>query len=196
MCDDMSTHRLFFVRIPDARRSQRGQEKSVGTVPERTNKYEIMEGRTIEKDIRSNTITNDNLREEADSTAEKEQNMRRVTQPEARKPSAIKLPIGFFDSDKVRILYGQKNGANVVLLYIMLVDFAAKSNRNGALYVADGIPYDAEVIANLTRMDTAVVKSALDSLQRFGLIRVNDDAIFVVGYAQLVHYEQSRKRHK
>ncbi len=113
-----------------------------------------------------------------------------------RKPCAIKLPIGFFDSDKVRILYGQKNGANVILLYIMLVDFAAKSNRNGALYVADGIPYDAEVIANLTRMDAAVVKSALDSLQRFGMIRVDDDAISVVAYAQLVHYEQPRRRHR
>lgn len=155
-----------------------------------------MEGRTIEKDIRSNTITNDNLQKEADSTAAKEQYMRRVTQPEARKPSAIKLPIGFFDSDKVRILYGQKNGANVVLLYIMLVDFAAKSNRNGVLYVADGIPYDAEVIANLTRMDAAVVKSALESLQRFGLIRVDNDAISVVGYAQLVHYEQFRRQRR
>lgn len=113
-----------------------------------------------------------------------------------RKPCAIKLPIGFFDSDKVRILYGQKNGVNVVLLYIMLVDFAAKSNRNGALYVADDIPYDAEVIANLTRMDAAVVKSALDLLQRFGMIRVDDDAITVVAYARLVHYEQSRRRHK
>lgn len=196
MCDDTSTHRHFFVRVPGARRSQRGQEKSVGTVPERTNKHGTMEGRTIEKDIKSNTITNDNRQKEADSIAEKEQNMPRITQPEVRKPSAIKLPIGFFDSDKVRILYGQKNGASVVLLYIMLVDFAAKSNRNGALYVADGIPYDTEVIANLTRMDTAVVKSALESLQRFGLIRVNDDAISVVGYAQLVHYEQSRRRHK
>ena len=155
-----------------------------------------MEGRTIEKDIRSNTITNDNRRKEADSTAGKEQNMRRITQPEVRKPSAIKLPIGFFDSDKVRILYGQKNGANVILLYIMLVDFAVKSNRNGALYVADGIPYDAEVIANLTRMDTAVVKSALDSLQRFGLIRVDNDAISVVAYTQLVYYEQSQRRRR
>lgn len=142
------------------------------------------------------SITNDNRQKEADSTAEKEQNMRRITQPEMRNPSAIKLPIGFFDSDKVRILYGQKNGANVVLLYIMLVDFAAKSNRNGALYVADGIPYDAEVIANLTRMDAAVVKSALKSLQRFGLIHVENEAISVVGYAQHVHYEQSRRRHK
>ena len=142
------------------------------------------------------SITNDNRQKEADSTAEKEQNMRRITQPEMRNPSAIKLPIGFFDSDKVRILYGQKNGANVVLLYIMLVDFAAKSNRNGALYVADGIPYDAEVIANLTRMDAAVVKSALESLQRFGLIHVENEAISVVGYAQHVHYEHSRRRHK
>ena len=155
-----------------------------------------MEGRTIEKDIRSNTITNDNRRKEADSTVEKEQNMRRITQPEMRKPCAIKLPIGFFDSDKVRILYGQRNGVSIVLLYIMLVDFAAKSNRNSALYVADGIPYDAEAIANLTRMDAATVKSALESLQRFGLICVDNDAISVVGYAQLVHYEQSRRRRR
>ena len=154
-----------------------------------------MEGRTIEKDIRSNTITNDNQRKEADSAVDKECKNNTLTQSEVRKPSAIKLPIGFFDSDKVRILYGQKNGASVVLLYIMLIDFAAKSNRNGALYVANGIPYDAEVIANLTRMDAAVVKSALESLQRFGMIRVDDDAISVVAYAQLVYYEQPRRRH-
>lgn len=154
-----------------------------------------MEGSTIEKDIRSNTITNDNRRKEADFAVNKE-HRNSMTQPETHKPSAIKLPIGFFDSDKVRILYGQKNGASVVLLYIMLVDFAAKSNRNGALYVADSIPYDAEVIANLTRMDAAVVKSALESLQRFDLIRVDNDAISVVGYAQLVHYEQSRRRRR
>ena len=144
-----------------------------------------MEGRTIEKDIRSNSITNDNRRKEAISVP-----------VELRKPCAIRLPIGFFDDDKVRILYGQKSGASVVLLYIMLVDFAAKSNRNGALYVADGIPYDAEVIANLTRMDASVVKSALESLQRFGLIRIDDDAIFVVDYAHLVHYEQPQRRHR
>lgn len=192
----MSTHRRFFVAGTGRLRSQRGQEKSVGTVPERTNKHRIMEGSTIEKNIRSNTITNDNRRKEADYPVGKEQNGGRVMQSEVCKPCAIKLPIGFFDSDKVRILYGQKNGASVVLLYIMLVDFAAKSNQNGALYVADGIPYDAEVIANLTRMDAAVVKTALDSLQRFGMIRVDDDAITVVAYARLVHYEQSRRRHK
>ena len=117
-------------------------------------------------------------------------------QSDARKPSAIKLPIGFFDSDKVRILYGQKNGASVILLYIMLVDFAAKSKRNCALNVAEGITDHAEVRANLTRMDAAVVKSALESLQRFGLIRVDDDAISVVDFARLVYYEQSRRRHK
>ena len=144
-----------------------------------------MEGRTIEKDIRSNSITNNNRRKEAISVP-----------VELRKPCAIRLPIGFFDDDKVRILYGQKNGMSVILLYIMLLEFAARSNRSGALFVADGIPYDAEMIASLTRMDTAAVKSALESLQRFGLIRVDNDAISVVGYAQLVHYEQSRRRRR
>lgn len=155
-----------------------------------------MEGRTIEKDIRSNTTTDDNRRKEADSVVEKVRNSGTMTQPDVRKPCAIKLPIGFFDDDKVRILYGQKNGMSVILLYIMLLEFAAKSNRNGALYVADGIPYDAEMIASLTRMDAAVVKGALESLQRYGLIDTEGDAISVVDYANFVEYEQPRRRRR
>lgn len=162
----------------------------------RTHDNETQEDKAIEQTTKNNTITNDNRRKEADSAANKERRSIIVTQQDVRKPCAIKLPIGFFDSDKVRILYGQKNGANVILLYIMLVDFAAKSNRNGALYVADGIPYDAEVIANLTRMDAPAVKSALDALQRFGLIRVDDNAISVADYAQLVEFEQPRRRRR
>ena len=144
-----------------------------------------MEGRTIEKDIRSNSITNDNRRKEAISVP-----------VELRKPCAIMLPIGFFDDDKVRILYGQKNGMSVILLYIMLLEFAARSNRSGALFVADGIPYDAEMIASLTRMDAAVVKSGLESLQRYGLIDTAGDAISVVGYANFVEYGQPRRRRR
>lgn len=144
-----------------------------------------MEGRTIEKDIRSNSITNDNRRKEAISVP-----------VELRKPCAIRLPIGFFDNDKVRILYGQKNGMSVILLYIMLLEFAAKSNRSGALYVADGIPYDAEMIASLTRMDAAMVKSGLESLQRYGLIDTAGDAISVVGYANFIEYAQPRHRRR
>ena len=144
-----------------------------------------MEGRTIEKDIRSNSITNDNRRKEAISVP-----------VELRKPCAIRLPIGFFDDDKVRILYGQKNGMSVILLYIMLLEFAARSNRSGALFVADGIPYDAEMIASLTRMDAAVVKIGLESLQRYGLIDTAGDAISVVGYANFVDYGQPRRRRR
>ena len=155
-----------------------------------------MEGRTIEKDIRSNSITNDNRRKEADSAIEKVRKSGTMTQPDARKPCAIKLPIGFFDDDKVRILYGQKNGVHVILLYIMLLEFAAKSNRNGALFVADGIPYDAEMIASLTHMDAAMVKGALESLQRYGLIDTAGDAISVVGYANFVEYGQPRRRRR
>ena len=155
-----------------------------------------MEGRTIEKDIRSNTTTDDNLRKEADSVVEKARKSGTMTPPDVRKPCAIKLPIGFFDDDKVRILYGHKNGVHVILLYIMLLEFAAKSNRSGALFVADGIPYDAEMIASLTRMDAAVVKSGLESLQRYGLIDTAGDAISVVGYANFVEYDQPRRRRR
>ena len=72
----------------------------------RTHDNETQEDKAIEQTTKNNTITNDNRRKEADSAANKERRNIIVTQQDVRKPCAIKLPIGFFDSDKVRILYG------------------------------------------------------------------------------------------
>lgn len=114
--------------------------------------------------------------------------------PVRLKPSAIKLPIDFFDSAKIRILCGQKGGANVVMTYLMMVMLAAKSNQNGALYVADGIPYDAEMLASLTQMDVSAFKKTLELLVKYGLIEEKDGILDVIGYSRLVVYEPSKRR--
>lgn len=115
-------------------------------------------------------------------------------QQENRVPVAIQLPVGIFDREAIRILYGQKDGASTICLYLMLIAFAAKSNRGGALYVADDIPYDAESIASLTHMNAKFVQNALNSLAKYGLIRMKNDAFYNVGYGKLVQFKAPRKK--
>ena len=115
-------------------------------------------------------------------------------QQENRVPVAIQLPVGIFDKEAIRILYGQKDGASTICLYLMLIAFAAKSNRGGTLYVADDIPYAIESIASLTHMDAKFVQNALSSLAKYGLIRMKNDAFYIVGYGKLVQFKVPRKK--
>ena len=121
------------------------------------------------------------------------ENLQTIPQ-DKREPVAIQLPVNIFDREAIRILYGQKDGASTVCLYLMLVAFAAKSNRGGALYVADDIPYDVESIASLTHMDAKVVQNALNLLAKYGLIRVKCDVIWIAGYAKLVQFKAPRRK--
>lgn len=141
-----------------------------------------LEDKTIEQNVRNNTITPDTTPDYSAYLQDK------------RTPTGIRLPVGFFDSDKIRILSGQKNGSSIVNLYLNLIDIAAKSNRSGALFVADGIPYDAEIIANLTRCDTTTVNNALEALVHYGLIRKQNNVYIVAGYNRLIEFTAPRGR--
>ena len=145
-----------------------------------------LEDKTIEQNVMNNTVT-PNVQQNAAAKGT-------IYVQDKRKPTAIRLPVGFFDCDKIRILNGQKNGSSIVYLYLNLLDSAAKSNRSGALFVADGIPYDAEMIANLTRCDSTVVKGALETLERYGMISQKDDVYSIVGYSRLVEFTTPRSR--
>jgi len=143
-----------------------------------------LEDKTIEQNVMNNTVTPDVQQNAAADYSSYVQ--------DKRTPTGIRLPVGFFDCDKIRILSGQKNGPAVVNLYLNLIDIAAKSNRSGALFVADGIPYDGEIIANLTRVGTTTINNALEALTHYGLIRKQDDVYSIVGYNRLVEFTTPR----
>lgn len=73
----------------------------------------------------------------------------------------VKLPISFFDGDKLKAIRSQKDGDNVILLYIMLIITAVKSNANGQLILCDSIPYDDKMLSGILNLPLAVVKNGL-----------------------------------
>lgn len=178
----MSTYPMGYTEPEANTRSRNGRRNRLWTYVQK----QKSEDKIIEQNVMNNTVAPDVQQNAAADYSTYVQ--------DKRTPTAIRLPVGFFECDKIRILSGQKNGHAVVNLYLNLIDIAAKSNRSGALFVADGIPYDAHIIASLTRCEASAVESALKDLVRYGLIRQQDDVYIIVGYSHLVEFTVPRNR--
>lgn len=73
----------------------------------------------------------------------------------------------------------------MIMLYLMMLCIAAKSNKNGALMLSDDLAYDDNIIASLTQMDVKLVQSALQALMKFGFITQKDGTYCIQGYNNL-----------
>jgi predicted phage replisome organizer len=82
----------------------------------------------------------------------------------------MRLKENFFDTDEMKILEGMKDGyiySNILLkLYLMSL------KHEGKLMLRDGIPYNPQMIATVTRHSVGDVEKALKTFQTLGLIEI------------------------
>ena len=94
----------------------------------------------------------------------------------------IKLPVHFFEDDRLKAIRAQKDGDTVTLLYTMLITVAVKSDAEGRLMLCEGIPYDDKTLSGILNLPLAVVKNGLELLVRFGLLTVENNVFSLVNY--------------
>lgn len=85
----------------------------------------------------------------------------------------MKLKEDFFDTEEMIVLEGIQDG--YIYSNILLKLYLKSLKTNGRLMLRDLIPYNAEMIANITRHNVSSVKVALDIFKKLGLIEVLDD---------------------
>ena len=85
----------------------------------------------------------------------------------------MKLKEDFFDTEEMIVLEGIQDG--YIYSNILLKLYLKSLKTNGRLMLRDLIPYNAEMIANITRHNVSSVKVALKILKKLGLIEVLDD---------------------
>lgn len=108
----------------------------------------------------------------------------------------LKLKAGFFDSDEMILLESMPDGylySNILLkLYLKSLKF------EGKLMVNEKIPYNAEILATVTRHKVGVVEKALEIFRELGLIDVLDNgAIYMLDIQNFIgrsSTEADRKR--
>ncbi|WP_054640056.1 phage replisome organizer N-terminal domain-containing protein [Lactococcus fujiensis] len=62
-------------------------------------------------------------------------------------------------------------------IWVFLLSMAGKTNDSGLIYLSDDIPYTDEMIATLCDRPISIVRLALNTFKKFGMIEIYQNGI-------------------
>lgn len=98
----------------------------------------------------------------------------------------LKLKRDFFKRHDIQIIEDiQPNGKEYVLFYLKLM--VESIDHDGELRFSDTIPYNAQMLATITRTNIDIVRSALKVLAEFGMIEIlSDKTIYMTAVENMI----------
>jgi predicted phage replisome organizer len=96
----------------------------------------------------------------------------------------IKIYTDMVSNKKIKRIRTLPEGNNIVLIWVFLLSQAGECNKNGALYLTDTLPFRSEDLAIEFDYDVTVINLALITLERFSMIEVFDEIIFIKNWEE------------
>lgn len=97
----------------------------------------------------------------------------------------IKLTTTMFEDEKIDFILSLPEGDSILLIWIRLLTMAGKCNSNGFVFLTEQIPYTEDMLAHKFKKSINIVKLALSTFTRLGMIE-NDDN----GYIYLTNWRK------
>jgi predicted phage replisome organizer len=85
---------------------------------------------------------------------------------------------------KIKRIRKMPDGNSIVLIWVFLLAQAGESNKSGALYFTDTIPYNPDGLAIQFDFPIDVIKLALNVLEKFEMIEIFEDIIYVKNWSE------------
>jgi predicted phage replisome organizer len=102
---------------------------------------------------------------------------------------------------KIKRIRKMPEGNNIILIWVFLLAEAGESNKGGALFLTDAIPFTVEDLAIEFDFEPDIIKLALITLQKYQMIQIFDDVIYIKNWEEYQNVEgldkireQTRKR--
>jgi predicted phage replisome organizer len=92
----------------------------------------------------------------------------------------IKLSVNIFSDEKIQLIEALPEGDSILMIWIKILALAGRCNERGRLLVAEGIPYNEEMLATVFNRNLNTVRLALDALSRFGMIELHEEEVLWV----------------
>ena len=111
----------------------------------------------------------------------------------------IKLSTGVFDNRKIRQIESMPEGDAILVIWFKLLVLAGKTNDSGMVYFTEDIPYTQEMLATEFGRPLNVVRLALTTFEKFGMIEIIDDVFRLSGwekYQSVDKLEQIRQQNR
>lgn len=113
----------------------------------------------------------------------------------------IKVTTDMFSNRKIRQIEKMPSGKNIIVVWLKLMLLAGQINDDGQIYLTKEIPYTDEMMAREFDEDISIVRIALETFARFGMIELVNDIIHISNWARYQNVdgmdrvrEQTRKR--
>lgn len=111
----------------------------------------------------------------------------------------IKLSTEVFDNRKIRQIEAMPEGDAILVIWFKLLVLAGKTNDFGMVYFTEDIPYTEEMLATEFGKPLNVVRLALNTFLKFGMIEIIDDVLRLSGwkkYQSVDKLEQIRQKNR
>ena len=90
----------------------------------------------------------------------------------------IKVSTDMFNNNrKIKQIELMPEGDAILVIWLTLMLLAGNINDGGAIYLTPEIPYTDEMLANELRKPLTIVRLALKTFERFGMIEIVDDIL-------------------
>jgi predicted phage replisome organizer len=106
-----------------------------------------------------------------------------------------------FEDDKIDFICSLPEADALIVIWIRLLTMAGKCNAGGYVFLTENIPYTEEMLAHKFRKPVNIVKLALETFRKLGMIEDIDNKIFITNFEKHQNIdalekikEQTRKR--
>ena len=86
--------------------------------------------------------------------------------------SWIKLSLGIFEDEKIKLLGKLPEGSAIINLWLRLLCLAGKCNDGGMIYLSQNIPYTDEMLSALSDIPLNTVRMAMETFTGWGMIEL------------------------
>lgn len=109
----------------------------------------------------------------------------------------IKITTDIFDDEKMLMIEALPSADSIIVVWFKLLTFAGKQNNDGVFVMNNRIAYTDEMLASIFRRDINVVRFALETFERFGMIDIIEGVVTIPNWNKhqtLDSYEKKKER--
>ncbi len=96
----------------------------------------------------------------------------------------VKVMCNLLDHRKIKMIRKGPEGHTLVLLWLLLLAEAGKSNRGGYLMISDSLPYTPETLGMVTDMPLPTVQLGLHTFSKLDMIDQEDGVVFIKNWSK------------
>jgi uncharacterized phage protein (TIGR02220 family)/predicted phage replisome organizer len=91
----------------------------------------------------------------------------------------VKICTDLFDDEKIILIESLPKADAIIVIWIKLLCLAGKQNNNGVFLFNEKIPYNDEMFAKVFRKNVNLIRMALKTFERFGMIEIIDNVVTI-----------------